>query len=180
VLSLQHHAKKRCLAPILALLTERVSRPEVAATVKALLAQAAPVGLVVSERMVNTPISLVPHALESLSLDIDWAKQHDEDPAERKSFDFHRLLLLAQVEKSGEAAAAPSGKGKKAKAAAGKAAVLAGVSFLRVEEEVLAEEAEEVSLVRGRLPGGMQLLLMILKPEALANAVPALKAVMCD
>jgi hypothetical protein len=166
-----------------------------------LSAETTPVGLMLSERMVNTPISLVPHAIESLSLDIDWATANEEDPAERRSFAFGRLLVLAQVQPlSPEGAAGSSdgptaaagrpgsegGKsGKKAKKAKGsggegKAEVLAGVTFARVEEEILAEEAEEVSLIRGALPGGAQLLLMILPPGALASAVPALKAVMCD
>lgn len=203
-LSLQRHASHPSVARLIKLLHERVDRPEVAARVQALLsAKAPPVGLLLSERMINMPISLVPHAIESLSLDMDWATANEEDPVERRSFNFGKMLVLAQVQPAsadeaagssdGPAAASsragpegPGGKpGKKPKKAKGsggqgKAAVLAGVAFARVEEEILAEEAEEVSLLRGALPGGAQLLLMILPPGALATAVPALKAVMCD
>lgn len=189
--------------PLLSLLSERVSCPEVTVKLKSLLLSgSAPVGLVLSERMVNTPISLVPHAVESLSLDIDWAKKHEEDEAERLSFNFGHLLILAQVQlgsgalDAGEAAGtsveqgggaadrAGLGRGmtkgrKKAKVAC-KSDVLARVTFSRVEEEILAEEAEAVSLINGALPGGDRLMVMILKPDALASAVPAIKAVMCD
>jgi hypothetical protein len=167
-----------------------------------LSAKAAPVGLLLSERVVNMPISLVPHAIESLSLDIGWATANEEDQVERRSFDFRKLLVLAKVQpisanepagsSGGPAAVADRAgpekvgwkQGQKLKKGGGEgiAAVLAGVEFARVEEEILAEQAEEASLVRGALPGegGAQLLLMILPPAALANAVPALKAVMCD
>jgi len=73
-------------------------------------------------------------------------------------------------------------RSKKQKRAAGSSlsSLLGRASFARVEEELLAEGAEAVSLVRGGLPGGGQLLLMLLRPEALAAAVPAMRAVMCD
>ena len=117
-----------------------------------------------------------------------------EPAAERASLTFEWLVLLAHVTLDTQAGAESGGAGgsgggscgggggkrsKKQKRAAG-LSLLGRASFARVEEELLAEGAEAVSLVRGGLPGGGQLLLMLLRPEALAAAVPAMRAVMCD
>ena len=120
-----------------------------------------------------------------------------EPAAERASLTFEWLVLLAHVTLDAQAGAESGGAGgsgggsggggggkrsKKQKRAAGSSlsSLLGRASFARVEEELLAEGAEAVSLVRGGLPGGGQLLLMLLRPEALAAAVPAMRAVMCD
>ncbi|EOD16042.1 hypothetical protein EMIHUDRAFT_451637 [Emiliania huxleyi CCMP1516] len=144
--SLQRHRADPSVGRLISLLgSDRVEDGPLRQRLAGLLAPSggANVGLLLSERMVNTPVQLVPHAVESLHLDLGWAAANAEPAAERASLTFEWLVLLAH-------------------------------------EELLAEGAEAVSLVRGGLPGGGQLLLMLLRPEALAAAVPAMRAVMCD
>ena len=74
----------------------------------------APLGLVVSERFVNMPPQLLPNLVDALVQDIDWAVENEEDKAERASFRFTRLLMLAPIRLP------PPGGGK----AAGKAALV--------------------------------------------------------
>lgn len=114
-------------------------------------------GLLISERMLNLPAALVPSLLDSLLQDIAWAADN-ADAAERDSFSFKRLVLVAPVslakgEASGEASSAASGeaasssgggggggkkkmKRPKQSAAADHVALLESVIFGRVEEEV--------------------------------------------
>jgi hypothetical protein len=161
-------------------------------------------GVVVSSRMVNLPAALVPSLVDSLMQDIEWAVKHAETKEERDSFKFNKLLLLATVEVpagggggsgggsssadvggsdgAGSSEAGEGGKKKKRKKAAAQdaamalAAQLESLTFARVEEEILAANAEFSVLLNGS--GRTRQLLLCLTPAAIRDAVPAMHAAM--
>ena len=158
-------------------------------------------GLIVSCRMVNLPGALVPSLVESLMKDLAWAIEEAEPEAERATYRFGHLLLLAAVEMptgggegaSSAASAGPSGGGgggdggggggggkkrKKAAAAAAmdRAAQLESLTFGRMEEEILAAAADFTVLLNGA--GRTRQLLLAITPDAIRQAVPAMHAAM--
>ena len=126
VLSLQFHREQPCVQQFTSHIMQRTGSAKATARLKALLAPSAkPVGLILSERMLNTPHALVPSAVDSLmqaalalarrmrhtphaligsrpylgrtSQDVAWAVDNEVDEAHRASVKFDRLLLLAQA-----------------------------------------------------------------------------------
>ena len=151
-------------------------------------------GLLLSERLVNLPAALVPSLYDSLLQDIAWAVENAEDAAERASFRFSHLLVVAAVALAGAGgssshlaesehdahnSSAAGGKKRKRKAAATeqeRAALLESIVFDRVEEEVLAAAAEWCTLLNGT--GGRRQLVISLRPEQIKETLPALHAAM--
>ena len=142
--------------------------------------------------MVNLPPSLVPSLIDSLMQDLAWAVKHCDEAAERESFRFDTLLVLAHVEHGAAGGASSSGaddaaaggggggKKKKRKQAAQEAAAraLEGIVFARPEEEVLAAAAEWSTMLSA--PGRSGQLLLALTPDAIRAAIPALQVTMSE
>jgi len=197
---LQRHSKSPGVKKLSSALVERCASSKVKQKLAAMLAPSAePVGLILSERMVNMPVQLIPDVIDSLAKDLAWAAENEEDPTERRSFRFSRLLLVAELhaapdaaaseagpaaagESSGRASSAASSTGprpsKRQKKQKGGDNPLDGLDFVRVEEEILSNEAEMTSLLTGA--GRSRYLLSVLEPATLASVVPALRTVMCD
>ena len=142
---------------------------------------------------------------DSLMQDVEWAAKNADPPEDRAQYKFKKLLLLATVEmpSSSGGAAGPSserdgdgnddasgsaddggGKKKKRKKAAQQEAAMAlasqleGLTFARVEEEVLAANAEFSVLLNAA--GRTRQLLLCLSPQAIRSSVPAMHAAMGD
>lgn len=160
-------------------------------------------GIVISSRMLNLPAALIPSLVDSLMQDVEWAAKNADPPEDRAQYKFKKLLLLATVEmpSSSGGAAGPSserdgnddasgsaddggGKKKKRKKAAQQEAAMAlasqleGLTFARVEEEVLAANAEFSVLLNAA--GRTRQLLLCLSPQAIRSSVPAMHAAMGD
>ena len=193
--NLHAHRDARFASQLRASLTARCADPAARQKLSALLAEPR-TGLLVSARLVNLPAALIPSLVDSVMQDIAWAVTSADDAAERDSFRFSHLLLVARVglRQGGTAAAsssssssmpsdppAASGGGKKRKKAAAAAATreaefLESLEFERAEEEVLAAAAQWSALLNGT--GRSRQLVMSLTPEAVRAAVPAMHAVM--
>ena len=145
MVSLQYHRKTPWVSQLITSLLQRCASPAERETLQKLFTPAADsVGFLISERLVNMPMQLVPVAYDSLLQDIDWAMKNEVDQEERKSFNFKKFILMAEVTMvEGAASAADAKRQKKSKQR--QASVLEQVEFVRVEEEVLANE---VSLSR--------------------------------
>jgi len=198
-LSLQHLAPSSpAVARLSSFLLERCHPQSAQQKLSAMLeASAPPVGLIISERLVNAPVQLVPDALDSLTQDIEWAIENEEDKELRASFKFNQLLMVAQVsasraDTSTSAASAVAqgsssgggGKKKKHKSHGGAGdgtgldwAALEQLQFVRPEEEAIAYEAEWCTLLHC---GAQQFVLMSLSLPELKAMVPKLRAIMCD
>ena len=144
-------------------------------------------GLIVSARMLNLPPALVPDLYDSLLQDITWAVENCDEVAERESFGFTHLILVCSCQQiadpgggGGSSSSAGGGGGggkkkKKQKSALAAAAFLESLEFARPEEEVLAAAAEWSVLLNAH--GKERQLLLSLTPEAIRNAIPALRGV---
>ena len=184
-ISLHAHRSAPFVKQLVASLTQRCTDTAERSKLTELL-HASTSGLIVSARMVNLPPPLVPSLVDALMQDLAWAVAHCDDLAERQSFGFARLLLVASVEMAAEAGAssapaeeaAPAGKKskKRAERAAAAAAALESLTFARPEEEVLAAAAEWSALLPAA--GRARQLVLALTPEAIRGAIPALHAVM--
>ncbi len=160
------------------LLAKATPQPSHDALARALEPTQPAIGLVVSERMLNTPPELIPDAYDSLLQDISWAVENEETAQLRESFRFARLLFLANVSVGAadtdgvgnDGAKRPSKKVKR------KAVDLEGLSFARAEEEVFANLAEDHALIHGA--NGVDLLAFTLSMDSVRAAVPALRDIM--
>ena len=180
VVSLQFHREQPCVQQLTSHIMQRTGSAKATATLKALLAPSAkPVGLILSEWMLNTPHALIPSAVDSLMQDVAWAVENEVDEAHRASFKFDRLLLLAQVAPPSSTdadspGASSSRQGRKGKRAKESPLEPSAFEFARAEEDVLAQLAESSYL----LTGPVRHLLLVLEPSAVRDAVPSLHAVM--
>ena len=185
-ISLHAHRAAPFVKQLVASLTQRCTDSAERTKLTELL-NASNSGLIVSARMMNLPPPLVPSLVDALMQDLAWAVAHCDDQAERKSFGFAKLLLVASVEMAAEAGGGSSAPGdmgppagkkskKKAERAAAAAAALESLTFARPEEEVLAAAAEWSVLLPAA--GRTRQLVIALTPEAIRGAIPALHAVM--
>ena len=174
-LSLQQHAKAKCVQQLTASILQRLPEAPAREAVRAWLHDAkAPLGLIVSERFVNMPPQLLPNLLDALVQDIDWAVRNAEDKADRAAFRFERLLLLAPIRMTpaGKAKGEPQPKQPKCGAAA--AALPEGAEFDRVEEEYVAQSADAAYLLNGK--GRVRQMLLVLRLDSVRAAVNKLHA----
>ena len=197
--NLRSHRDNAFAKQLKASLTQRCSGDSKAKERLASLLADEKLGVLVSSRMVNLPAALLPSLVDSLLQDIKWAVKEAEPVAERASYDFSRLLLLATVEvnkdvggegsssadgDAGGVGGGSSGGGKKRKKmkaaalAAASAAQLEGLTFARMEEEVLAAAADWSVLLNGS--GKTRQLLLVLSLEAMRQAVPAIHGMVSD
>ena len=187
--NLHKHSGAKCVQQVVASVLQRTADPKARDAVQKLLDDASqPTALVISERMLNMPLALVPNLVDSLLQDIDWAAAN-APKEERASFRFSRLVLLAQVAHatagaSGDAAAAGTdtgvagGKKRKKASMEGQAALVDSLDFVRPEEQVLAHSADFCALLNGA--GRSRQLLLSITPAAMREAVPALAALMME
>ena len=179
-LSLQQHAKAKCVQQLTASILQRLPEPSAREAVRAWIHDAkAPLGLVVSERFVNMPPQLLPNLLDALVQDIDWAVKNAEDKADRAAFRFERLLLLAPIRMTLASKAKgepPRKQPKQPKRGPAFAALPEGAEFDRVEEEYVAQAADAAYLLNGT--GRVRQMLLVLRLDALRAAVPKLHALL--
>ena len=190
-INLQAHREVRCVQQLTAYVLKQCADESARAQLRSWLADGArPLGLVLSERMVNMPTQLVPNLVDALMQDLAWAVENEETEAGRAAFRFDRLLWLARVAPGGGGGGGggsssdmgpPAALGKKEKKRAKAAAArdsLSGLQFGRLEEEILAQSAEASWVLGSGGKGGGRLLLMALAPDAVRAALPALHTVM--
>ena len=185
-LSLIHQRGLPLVRDLTNYLLERAKPTSVRDTIRRMLEPTQPaVGLVISERVFNAPLQLIPDAYSSLLQDIEWAIENEEEAILRESFRFARLLFLAEVTVSNSAEITskengngPATKKKRKGATKGDGVDLDALSFARVEEEIFAHVATEHALVGGA--DGVSLLVYSLSIDELRASVSTLPAVMSD
>uniref|UniRef100_A0A7S0LNB5 Protein BCP1 n=1 Tax=Coccolithus braarudii TaxID=221442 RepID=A0A7S0LNB5_9EUKA len=181
-LPLQHLRNHACVKPLISLVFDCCSQPAAKQALATLLTGRDSIGLLISERLVNAPLQLVPDLLESLVQDIEWAKENEEEPPLRAAFDFRHLLLVCKVTKAAPGEVSSELPRKKQKKGSAKVIGLGweelqALHFDRVEEEALAYEAEWCCHLS---TPGASLLLALLTPLTVKRMVPKLRAIMCD
>eukprot|EP00327_Prymnesium_parvum_P028172 CAMPEP_0195578478 /NCGR_PEP_ID=MMETSP0814-20130614/12156_1 /TAXON_ID=97485 /ORGANISM="Prymnesium parvum, Strain Texoma1" /LENGTH=321 /DNA_ID=CAMNT_0040715017 /DNA_START=17 /DNA_END=982 /DNA_ORIENTATION=+ len=190
-INLRKHRGAKCVQQITASVLQRASDPQGRQAIEKMLDDSSQaIALIVYERMLNMPPALVPHLLDALLQDIEWALTNAPQE-ERASFHFTRFFLLAQVTlPAGGADAlgsragtsleqrAPGGKKRKKIAAEGQAMLMESLEYFRPEEQLLASSADFSVLLNGT--GRSRQVLMALTPAALREAIPGLTAMMVE
>ena len=93
VLNLKEHKDKPVIAALLEYLQEKASSPNQLEPLKKLLQQYshASIGLLLTERMINLPVEIIPPMYKMLLEEIQWAKEENEP------YEFSHYLILSKT-----------------------------------------------------------------------------------
>lgn len=102
------------------------------------------VGLILTGRVVNLPVQLIPKLFEALLCEIEWATEDEPTPEQRKAFDLHWFLYITDVYPSAgsekkQKQKKPTKKKARAAAASNGSKEEDTIAFTRAEDEILLD-----------------------------------------